>query len=151
MTRLEWERIRLEETGLIVAPAVAVHVRPLVGHRWESIARLVSDLNEFSRIVEICNGVVEPCVVVTPSVAVCVDPLEGVVRECIVDVSPPIKVRVWAALSVVFEGFTEDIGTIITAWHKAVVAVTVFIRIRPLEWIFREGIDRIDETVTVVV
>jgi hypothetical protein len=77
--------------------------------------------------------------------------LEGVVRERIVNVSPAIEVCIRATLAVVFEGFAKHVRAIITAWNKAVVTIAVAISIGPLEWIFPESIDWINESVTVII
>ena len=141
----------MEETGLVVPPSVTVKVGPLIWHCWESISGLVSYLDEFTGVVEVSNGVVEPNVIVTPTITIGVDPLKGVVGECVVHISPSVEVSIGTAVSVVLVGLPKDIGTIITAWDVRVVPESIAISVSPLEWVFPERIDRVNKTIAVII
>jgi hypothetical protein len=108
-------------------------------------------LDEFTGIIEVSDGVVEPNVIVTPTIAIGVDPLKGVIGECVVHISPSVEVSIGTAVSVVLVGLPKDISTIITAWDVRVVPESIAISVSPLEWVFPERIDRVNKTIAVII
>ena len=132
-----------------VAAAVTVSVRPLRLIVREGIALLFTEHEEHAGVGLVLNRDQLEQVVVPSTVAVAVHPLEVIVGEDVVHVSPTVEVGVGASVATRLVRTAVFVDTGIASADRGVVTKTVAVGVVPLERVGREGVHGVRVSVAI--